>query len=132
MKTIINTNEAPKAIGPYSQATSFSVTPDTKLIYTSGQLPINPITNKIPETIVEQTHQSLKNVKSILESAGFNLQDVIKTTVYLSNIGDFQAMNQVYQEYFTMNYPARSAFEVSKLPLNVLVEIEVVACKNGN
>ena len=118
MKTIISTANAPAAIGPYSQATDLG-----NLVITSGQLPIDPATGAFPEGIQAQTKQSLTNVKSILEAA-------VKTTVFLSDMNNFGAMNEVYATFFTEgSYPARSAVEVARLPKDALVEIEVIAVK---
>ena len=125
MKTIISTAKAPAAIGPYSQATDLG-----SLVITSGQLPIDPATGAFPEGIQEQTRQSLTNVKAILEAAGLTMDSVVKTTVFLSDMNNFGAMNGVYAEFFTEGkYPARSAVEVARLPKDALVEIEVIACK---
>ncbi|GAA0178750.1 RidA family protein [Clostridium sediminicola] len=121
-KKIISTNKAPGAIGPYSQAIMTG-----NLIFTSGQLPINTETGEMPTTIEEQTRESLKNVKAILEEAGSSMDKVVKSLVLLNDINDFAKMNEVYQEFFKENYPARSAFEVGRLPKDALVEIEVVA-----
>ncbi len=125
MKTI-NTNLAPKAIGPYSQAIKVG-----NFVYTSGQLPIDPSTGAFPEGgIKEQTRQSLSNVKAILEEAGLTMADVVKTTVFLADMNDFADMNSVYAEFFSEPYPARSAVAVKTLPKNAMVEIEVVAFKS--
>ena len=124
MKTVIQTDHAPKAIGPYSQGTAFGA-----LVFTSGQLPIDPSTGTMPEGIEAQTTQSLNNVKAILEAQGLSLDHVLKTTVYLSDMANFAAMNEIYKTYFDGNYPARSAFQVARLPLDALVEIEVIAGK---
>ena len=125
MKTIISTAKAPAAIGPYSQATDLG-----SLVITSGQLPIDPATGAFPEGIQEQTKQSLTNVKAILEAAGLTMDSVVKTTVFLSDMNNFGAMNGVYAEFFTEGkYPARSAVEVARLPKDALVEIEVIAAK---
>lgn len=124
MKKIINTDKAPGAIGPYSQGTALD-----NMIYTSGQLPIDATTGKMVNGIKEQTKMSLLNVKSILEEAGSCMENVMKTTVYLSDISNFADMNIVYSEFFTENFPSRSAFEVAALPLGALVEIEVIAYK---
>ncbi len=126
MKTILNTDNAPKAIGPYSQGTVAG-----NLMFLSGQLPIVPSEGKIMAADIEgQTKQSLENLKAVLESAGCSMDDVLKTTVYLKDIGDFVKMNGVYKEFFTEgNYPARSAFQVAALPQDALVEIEVVALR---
>ena len=124
-KKAINTEKAPKAIGPYSQAIQVG-----NLIYTSGQLPIDPITGAFPEGgIKEQTRQSLSNIQAILEEAGLTMSNVVKTTVFLADMNDFADMNAVYAEFFTQPYPARSAVAVKTLPKNALVEIEVVAAE---
>lgn len=123
MKTIINTNNAPAAIGPYAQAVQTN-----GLIFTSGQLPIDPATGAFPEGIQEQTRQSLTNVKAILAEAGLGMDRVIKTTVFLSDMNNFAAMNEVYATFFGEGgFPARSAVEVARLPKDALVEIEVIA-----
>ena len=119
----ISTTKAPGAIGPYSQAIQVG-----NLVYTSGQLPINPATGAFPEGgIKEQTRQSLLNVKAILEEAGVPMTKVVKTTVFLADMSDFADMNSVYAEFFAEPFPARSAVAVKTLPKNALVEIEVVA-----
>ena len=121
----ISTDKAPAAIGPYSQAIVFG-----NLVITSGQLPIDPATGQFPEGgIQEQTRQSLTNVKNILAEAGLDMSHVVKTTVFLADMGDFTDMNAVYSEFFTQPYPARSAVAVKTLPKNALVEIEVIAEK---
>ena len=120
---VINTTKAPAAIGPYSQAIQVG-----NLVYTSGQIPIDPATGVFVEGgIKEQTRQSLTNIKAILEEAGLTLSNVVKTTVFLADINDFADMNAVYAEFFTKPYPARSAVAVKTLPKGALVEIEVVA-----
>ena len=125
MKTIISTDQAPAAIGPYSQAIEFN-----GMVITSGQIPIIPATGTFPEGIREQTRQSLTNVKAILAAAGTNMDHVVKTTVFLSDMNNFGAMNEVYATFFTEgSYPARSAVEVARLPKDALVEIEVIAVK---
>ena len=124
MKTQISTQKAPGAIGPYSQAIDTG-----SFVFISGQIPVNPETGEIPEGITAQTRQSLANVSAILEAAGLTLSDVVKTTVFLADMGDFAAMNEVYAEAFTAPYPARSAVAVKTLPKNVLVEIEVLAIR---
>ena len=122
---VINTNNAPAAIGPYSQAIEVN-----GFVYTSGQLPIDPATGNFPEGgVTEQTHQSIRNLQAILAEAGIDLSHVVKTNVFLVDMGDFAAMNAVYQEYFKAPYPARSAVAVKTLPKNALVEIECVAVK---
>lgn len=123
MKTNINTPKAPAAIGPYSQAIKVQ-----NLIYTSGQIPIDPVTGLIVEGgIKEQTRQSLLNIKAILEAAGLSMSNVIKTTVFMADMSDFADMNSVYAEFFSEPYPARSAVAVKTLPKATLVEIEAVA-----
>lgn len=122
---VVNTNKAPKAIGPYSQAIEAN-----GLIITSGQLPIDPATGEFaPGGIKEQTRQSLTNAKAILEEAGIGLGNVMKTTVFLSDMNDFAAMNEVYAEFFSESFPARSAIAVKTLPKNALVEVECIAAK---
>ena len=118
------TNNAPAAIGPYSQAIEAN-----GFVYCSGQLPINPATGEMPEGIKEQTRQSLLNAKAILNEAGLDLTDVVKTTVLLSDIQNFAPMNEVYAELFAVPFPARSAFAVRDLPKGALVEIEVIAAR---
>ena len=123
MKKVINTNQAPAAIGPYSQAIKVG-----NLVYTSGQIPINPATGNFVEGgIKEQTRQSLTNIKAILEGTGLSMNNVVKTTVFLADMNDFAEMNSVYAEFFSEPYPARSAVAVKTLPKGALVEIEVVA-----
>ncbi len=119
----ISTNNAPAAIGPYSQAIEVN-----GFVYASGQLPIDPATGAFPEGgIKEQTTQSIKNAQMILEAAGTDLKHVVKTTVYLANMSDFAAMNEVYSQFFSEPFPARSAVAVKDLPKGALVEVEVLA-----
>ena len=119
----LNTDKAPAAIGPYSQAIRTG-----NLVFVTGQLPIIPETGAFPEGgVKEQTHQSLKNARAILQSEGLDLNNVVKTTVFLSDIADFGPMNEVYAEYFTAPYPARCAYAVRDLPKGALVEIELIA-----
>ena len=123
MKKVISTDLAPAAIGPYAQAVVVD-----GLVITSGQLPINPATGAFPEGIAEQTKQSLENVKAILAEAGIGMDRIVKTTVFLSDMNNFGAMNEVYATFFGEGgYPARSAVEVARLPKDALVEIEVIA-----
>ena len=122
MKKIINTLHAPKAVGPYSQAVEANGT-----LYISGQLPVDPLTGAMPEGIEAQTRQCLQNVIAILEAANYSLSDVVKSVVLLADMGDFQAMNQVYVTYYAENQPARVCYQVAKLPLGALVEIETIA-----
>ncbi len=122
MKRVIATNNAPAAIGPYSQAIQVG-----SLVITSGQLPIDPATGDFPEGIEAQSRQSLKNVQAVLAEAGADMGKVIKTTVFLSDMNNFGAMNEVYKEFFTGDFPARSAVQVARLPKDALVEIEAIA-----
>ena len=125
MKKMISTPKAPAAIGPYSQAIQVG-----NLIYTSGQIPIDPATGQLVEGgVKEQARQSLNNIQAILQEAGLTMASVVKTTVFLADMADFADMNNVYAEFFTEPYPARSAVAVKTLPKNALVEIEVVAEK---
>ncbi|BFH63192.1 RidA family protein [Paenibacillus azoreducens] len=119
----IATSEAPGAIGPYSQAVQIG-----NVLITSGQLGMNAA-GEFPKTVEEQTERSLLNVKAILESAGFGMENIIKTTVFLQDMNDFQKVNEVYATFFAEPYPARSAVQVAKLPKGGLVEIEVIAVK---
>jgi len=122
---IISTENAPKAIGPYSQAVEASGT-----LYISGQVALNPVTGRLVEGgIREQTDQVMKNISSILEAAGYSLQDVVKSVCLLSDMGNFAAMNEVYGRYYSVNPPARATFAVAGLPLGALIEIETVAVK---
>lgn len=123
-KKIVHTNNAPQAIGPYSQAVEIG-----NFVYTSGQLGLDPQTGEFPEGVAAQAKQSLSNVQAILEEAGVSLNDVVKTTVFLKDMNDFATVNEVYASFFTAPYPARSAVEVARLPKDALVEIEVIAYK---
>ena len=125
MNNAISTPNAPAAIGPYSQGIQAGST-----LFVSGQLPIDPATGAFAgEDIASQTRQSLTNIKNILAAAGASMNDVVKTTVMLKNIGDFAAMNAVYAEFFTEPFPARAAYQVAVLPKDALVEIECIAVK---
>lgn len=121
-KQILSTQDAPAAIGPYSQAVKVG-----NLIFTSGQLPINPQNGELVADIEGATKQSLENVKAILESAGSSMSNIVKTVVFLRSMDDFAAMNTVYATYFPNNPPARSAVQVARLPKEAIVEIEAVA-----
>ena len=125
MKRIISTNKTPQAIGPYSQAVEIN-----NMLFISGQIPVNPVAAKIIEGgIKEQTTQVLENLKGIINEAGYKLENVVKTTCYLSDMNSFKDMNEVYANVFKSNFPARAAIEVSRLPLDVLIEIEAIAVK---
>jgi len=126
MKNIIYTENAPKAIGPYSQAVEIN-----GMLFISGQIPIDPQTGKVVEgDITAQTEQVMKNIGAILEAAGYSFADVVKSTCLLADMADFAAMNQVYGRYYAQNPPARAAFAVKTLPLHVLVEIETIAIRS--
>jgi len=123
MKTIVHTDSAPKAVGPYSQAVRTG-----NLLFISGQLPLDPATMKIHgETAADQARQALANLGSILEAAGLGYRNVVKTTVLLADIRDFAAVNEVYAQFFTTDFPARAAYQVAALPLGAKVEIEAIA-----
>ena len=124
MKKQIATTAAPAAIGPYSQAIDLG-----NRGFISGQIPVNPANGEIPEGIKAQTAQSISNIKAILAEAGLSIDNVVKTTVFLANMADFTAMNEVYAEAFTAPFPARSAVAVRELPKQVLVEIETIAVR---
>ncbi len=125
MKKIINTDKAPKAIGPYSQAVEAN-----GMLFISGQIPIDPTTSKLIEGgIKEQTEQVMKNIGAILEAAGLNYSNVIKSTCLLSDMDNFTAMNEVYGRYYSAEMPARAAYGVVKLPLGALIEIETIAAR---
>lgn len=125
MKKVINTPNAPKAVGPYSQAIEFN-----NMLFVSGQIPIDPVTGQVVEADIRvQTRQVMENIKAILESAGYTLGHVVKTTCLLSTMDNFAAMNEVYASYYQNEPPARATYGVVKLPLGVLVEIETIACK---
>jgi 2-iminobutanoate/2-iminopropanoate deaminase len=123
MKDIISTDKAPKAIGPYSQAVKAN-----GFIYTAGQIPLDPATGQIVEgDVARQTTRVLDNLKGVLEAAGSSLEKIVKTTVFLKDMNDFAAMNEIYAKYFPSQPPARSTVEVSRLPRDARVEIEIVA-----
>ncbi|MCL2038842.1 MAG: RidA family protein [Bacteroidetes bacterium] len=124
MKKIINSNEAPPPIGPYSH----SVMAEGKLLFVSGQIPFDKNGNLVGNEIISQTHQSIKNIKAIVEEAGGELSNVVKTTVLLNDMANFTKMNEVYEQYFGESKPARAAYQVARLPKDVLVEIEAIAC----
>ncbi|GAA0859403.1 MULTISPECIES: RidA family protein [Clostridium] len=122
VKTVINTKNAPEALGPYSQAIKIG-----DMIFTSGQIPINPETKELVTEIKKATKQSLTNIKNILEEAGTSMNKVVKTTVFVKDLNDFAAVNEVYATFFEGEPPARSCVQVAKLPLDAPVEIEVIA-----
>lgn len=125
MKKVIATTKAPAAIGPYNQAIQVG-----NMLFASGQLGLDPATGNFPEGgVKEQTIQSFQNVKAILEEVGFSINDVVKTTVFLADMADFAAMNEIYASQFEGDFPARSAVAVKTLPKNALVEVEVIAVK---
>lgn len=123
MKRLISTNSAPKAIGPYAQGNIYQ-----NLVFTSGQIPIDPQSGEIPEGIAAQAKQALNNLKAVLEAGGSSMDKVLKTTVFINDMNDFATVNEIYATFFKEgSYPSRSAVEVSKLPKNVLIEIEAIA-----
>lgn len=128
MTKIIHTDHAPAAIGPYVQAVDLG-----NLLMTSGQIPVNPSSGEVPSCIVEQTRQSLENVKAIVEQAGLSVAHIVKTTVFVKDLNDFAAVNAEYEKFFKENqhpaFPARSCVEVARLPKDVGVEIEAIAVK---
>lgn len=124
MKKNIASANAPKAVGPYSQAVNLNGT-----VYVSGQLPVNAETGTMPQTIEEQTRQSLTNISYILKEAGFDMNDIVKTTVLLDDIKNFAAMNGVYAEFFPQDKPARVCYQVAALPMGAKVEIDAIAGK---
>ncbi|MDQ0857869.1 RidA family protein [Bacillus sp. V2I10] len=128
MLTTIFTNEAPAAIGPYSQAIKLD-----KLLFTSGQIPVNPKIGEVVDgEITEQAHQFMKNVQAVLEEGNASFNTVIKTTCFITNMADFADFNSVYEQYFTANKPARSCVAVKELPKGVLCEVEVIALTEDN
>lgn len=124
MKKVIRTDKAPAAIGPYSQAIEVN-----GMVYTSGIIPVVPETGEIPEGSAAQAKQALTNLSNLLAAAGTSMDQVIKTTVFIKEMDDFGAINEVYQTFFTSDYPARSCVEVARLPKDVMLEIEAVALK---
>lgn len=124
MKVIIESGNAPKAIGPYSQAV---LVDDT--LYVSGNIPVNPATGDVEDGIVNQSKQVFENMKAVLNEAGMGFENVVKTTAFLTDLSNFATFNEIYASYFVAPYPARSCVEVSKLPKNVLVEVECIAKK---
>ena len=124
MKNVISTDKAPAAIGPYSQAIEVN-----GMVYTSGIIPVDPATGNIPEGSVAQAEQAFTNLKNLLEAAGTDISQVVKTTVFIKEMNDFGAINEVYAKYFTEPYPSRSCVEVARLPKDVMLEIEAIALK---
>ena len=127
MKRTLNTSAAPAAIGPYVQGIDLG-----NLVITSGQIPVNPATNTIPEEITEQTQQSLANVKAIIEEAGLTVSNIVKTTVFVKDLNEFTIINQAYEAFFIAHnapFPARSCVEVARLPKDVKIEIEAIAIR---
>lgn len=117
----ISTNNAPAAIGPYSQAIVTG-----GMLFCSGQIPINPATGEIPEGVEAQAEQALTNVKNLIEAAGSSIDNVVKTTVFIKNMDDFAKINEIYAKYFSEPFPARSCVEVARLPKDVLLEVEAI------
>lgn len=125
-KKVIYSENAPKAIGPYSQGIQAG-----NLLFVSGQLPVDPTTGTISDDIKVQTHQSLENIKAIVLAAGFSMDDIVKTTVYVKDLNQFNDINQVYASFFTQNPPARACIEIARLPKDAGVEIEAIVYKAG-
>ncbi|MDD7805970.1 MAG: RidA family protein [Endozoicomonas sp. (ex Botrylloides leachii)] len=125
MVKVIETPDAPPAIGPYSQGIQFG-----NMLITSGQIPIEPESGSLSEDIKDQAHQCLKNIKAVLEASGYTMNHVRKATVFVKDMNDFTDINEVYKQYFSMPYPARSLVEVARLPKDVKIEIEVIASKD--
>lgn len=117
----IKTSNAPAAIGPYSQAIVVG-----NMLFTSGQIPIDPKTGEIPDGVEAQARQALTNVKNLIEAAGASIDNVVKTTVFIKNMDDFAKINEIYAQYFTEPFPARSCVEVARLPKDVLLEVETI------
>ncbi len=124
MKNVISTEKAPAAIGPYSQAIEVN-----GMVYTSGVIPVDPATGAIPEGSVAQAKQAFTNLSNLLEAAGSSTANVVKTTVFIKEMNDFAAINEVYAEFFPAPFPARSCVEVARLPKDVMIEIEAIATK---
>ncbi|MGN0352297.1 MAG: RidA family protein [Roseburia sp.] len=124
MKKVISTEKAPAAIGPYSQAIEVN-----GMVYTSGIIPVVPETGEIPEGSVAQAKQALQNLSNLLAAAGSSMDQVVKTTVFIKEMNDFAAINEVYQTFFHADFPARSCVEVARLPKDVMLEIEAIALK---
>ncbi|MBE5902208.1 MAG: RidA family protein [Lachnospiraceae bacterium] len=124
MKKVISTDKAPAAIGPYSQAIEVN-----GMVYTSGVIPVNPATGEIPNGSVEQAKQAFTNLSNLLQAAGTDMDHVIKTTVFIKEMNDFAAINEVYATFFTKDFPSRSCVEVARLPKDVMLEIEAIALK---
>jgi len=123
-KEIISTDKAPKAIGPYSQGIK-----QNGFIFVSGQLPVHPETNEMPQDIREQTKQSLKNIEAILDKADVSMEDVVKVTIFLKDLSHFSAVNEEYANFFAKDYPARCCVEVARLPRDAGIEIEAIAMR---
>ncbi len=121
-KEIIATKDAPAAVGPYSQAVRSGST-----IYVSGQVPIDPETGKMPETIEEQAKQCLKNIQAILKSVGAGMENVVRCGIFMTNLDDFKTVNEIYASFFSGDYPARATVEVARLPLGAMIEIDAIA-----
>lgn len=124
MKKVISTQNAPAAIGPYSQAIEVN-----GMVYTSGVIPVNPQTGEIPEGAAAQAKQAMTNLSNLLEAAGTSMDNVVKTTVFIKEMDDFGTINDVYKDFFASDYPARSCVEVARLPKDVLLEVEAVAIR---
>lgn len=125
MKKQIHSDKAPAAIGPYSQAVEFG-----KTLYVSGQIPVNQETGEVSDYIAEQAKQSMQNIKYIVEEAGYHMDDIVKCTIFLTDLGDFGVVNEVYGSFFSEPYPTRATVQVAALPKGVNVEIDAIAYKD--
>jgi 2-iminobutanoate/2-iminopropanoate deaminase len=127
MKKIVATKKAPEAIGPYSQAVKIRA---SEFLFCSGQIPLDPATGEITGvSAAEQTQQVMKNLKDVIEAAGFTMNDVVKTTIYLVDLGAFHEVNAVYKKFFSDSFPARATVQVAALPRGALIEIDAIACR---
>jgi len=124
MQIVISTDKAPSAIGPYSQAIEIN-----HMVYTSGAIPVNPVTGEIPEGVEAQANQAFSNLCALVEEAGSKVENIVKTTVFIKDMNDFGKINEIYKTYFKEPFPARSCVEVARLPKDVLLEVEAIAWK---
>ena len=124
MQIVISTDKAPSAIGPYSQAIEIN-----HMVYTSGAIPVNPVTGEIPEGVEAQANQAFSNICALVEEAGSKVENIVKTTVFIKDMNDFGKINEIYKTYFKEPFPARSCVEVARLPKDVLLEVEAIAWK---
>lgn len=127
MKEVVSTDKAPAAIGPYTQAVKIKV---SEMLFCSGQVPLNPESGQlVVGPVAEQAKRVMENLKAIIEASGFTLSDVVKTTIYLTDLGDFNAVNSVYESFFSGSFPARSTVQVAALPRGAAIEVDAIACR---